>query len=709
MCSCGQLSLCLMLISMPVDINNLADGWLELESDPGLFTLLLEDMGVRGVQVEEIYDLQKSFEGKVYGFIFLFRWIEERRSRRKVVENPDNYVQDENVVNNMFFAQQMVPNSCATHSLVSVLLNCSTLDLGPTLSRLKIHTIGMNPENKGWAIGNTPELANAHNSHAAPQARRRPDKTPGVPTSSRMSNAETFHFVSYVPVSGRLFELDGLKPYPIDHGPWLGGEDWTEKFRRVITERLGIATGGEPYHDIRFNLMAVVPDKITAYRRKLAALRRNRETILEGLHQFVRQKYPQYIGKEKPVPINTPHPDDDIEEGNNLSLLAVAASQKLEAQGYADTPLSESQDAGHESRIHHTPVKREHTTELLGMPSVGRISAPPDYATPLTIETSPGPPSTPSTDTASEAGSAFNSPQVSSGSMQSSPTTSCEYQHLVVVRLTGATPAVVPVATSPFTTTLPVTSTTNPAATPTSFSGRVDIPTTGAETLHTVAKRLEFEDGNTNKFATDEDPQTPLTSCDNSPVFDSDIKMDPMSLELMESCNNQTLSSESYESSGLGSDINFKQEVIEIKEDSDNDTRYKSDWDSEYTQSLEDGTYAPSDLLTLVNVLGTEITTCENLLKDELDKRKRYKIDDSRRTHNYDQFIITFLAMLAEQGKMGDLVKQQLQPSRKRPAPAPATPRGSKASLKKSDSKASPNSSSKKRGRKKKAKGKRKR
>jgi len=40
------------------DVSNLADGWLELESDPGLFTLLLEDMGVEGIQVEEIYDLQ---------------------------------------------------------------------------------------------------------------------------------------------------------------------------------------------------------------------------------------------------------------------------------------------------------------------------------------------------------------------------------------------------------------------------------------------------------------------------------------------------------------------------------------------------------------------------------------------------------------------------------------------------------------------------
>ena len=45
-------------------------------------------------------------------------------------------------------------------------------------------------------------------------------------------------------------------------------------------------------------------------------------------------------------------------------------------------------------------------------PSAGSLSAPPDYATPLTIQTSPAPPSTPSTDTASEAGTPYHSPQV---------------------------------------------------------------------------------------------------------------------------------------------------------------------------------------------------------------------------------------------------------------------------------------------------------
>lgn len=44
--------------------------WLELESDPGLFTLLVDDFGVKGVQVEEIYDLSKPLDK--YKIIFLF-------------------------------------------------------------------------------------------------------------------------------------------------------------------------------------------------------------------------------------------------------------------------------------------------------------------------------------------------------------------------------------------------------------------------------------------------------------------------------------------------------------------------------------------------------------------------------------------------------------------------------------------------------------
>lgn len=65
-------------------------------------------------------------------------------------------------------------------------------------------------------------------------------------------SGEAYHFVSFVPINGHLFELDGLKPYPTDHGPWASDEDWTDKFRRVMAERLG-RDAGEQVHDIRYN------------------------------------------------------------------------------------------------------------------------------------------------------------------------------------------------------------------------------------------------------------------------------------------------------------------------------------------------------------------------------------------------------------------------------------------------------------------------
>lgn len=98
---------------------------------------------------------------------------------------------------------------------------------------------------------------------------------------------EAFHFVSFVPIGGRLYELDGLKPYPIDHGT-CNDMDWTDKFRSVITNRLGITA--DEYNEIRFNLMAVVPDRRLAIHHKLKMLRTNKQIVLDALQQLLKIK-----------------------------------------------------------------------------------------------------------------------------------------------------------------------------------------------------------------------------------------------------------------------------------------------------------------------------------------------------------------------------------------------------------------------------------
>ena len=50
-------------------------------------------------------------------------------------------------------------------------------------------------------------------------------------------------------IDGRYFSAltTVLTKFPFQQsilGPWGEHEEWTEKFRRVITDRLGIATGG---------------------------------------------------------------------------------------------------------------------------------------------------------------------------------------------------------------------------------------------------------------------------------------------------------------------------------------------------------------------------------------------------------------------------------------------------------------------------------
>lgn len=66
--------------------------------------------------------------------------------------------------------------------------------------------------------------------------------------------------------------------------------------------------------------------------------------------------------------------------------------------------------------------------------------------------------------------------------------------------------------------------------------------------------------------------------------------------------------------------------------------------------------FSPRDLLALLNNLETEIASTEQHLSDENDKRNMFKVDDCRRTHNYDEFICTFLSMLAHEGALGDLL-----------------------------------------------------
>ncbi|KAF3907400.1 hypothetical protein ABW21_db0202869 [Orbilia brochopaga] len=197
-------------------------GWHTIESDAGVFTYLVDELGVVGIQFEELLALEPDFLKQlwpVYGVIFLFKYqIGQNKS-----EAPIDGQLEPDAPNRMFFANQTIQNACATQA---ILPNFGLPDA------CKIYTI-----------------RDVHNSFS----RSNPFVDEG--TRKATEDDDLYHFIAYTPVQGVLYELDGLQPAPISHGPCTSDE-FCDKVIPVIQRRVERYPPGE----IRFNLLAVCRD-----------------------------------------------------------------------------------------------------------------------------------------------------------------------------------------------------------------------------------------------------------------------------------------------------------------------------------------------------------------------------------------------------------------------------------------------------------------
>jgi len=236
------------------------DTWCTIESDPGVFTELIEEIGVKNVQVEELCVLEDDvFEElkPIYGLVFLFKW-ESSKDDRPIVEAPD-----------VFFAKQVIPNACATQAILSILLNASGLELGTTLEEFKGITKDWPPEVKGIAIGNEQTIRRVHNSFARQESF-------AIEKDPTMEAEDAFHFISYVPVNGVLYELDGLKRGPIALSPCTD-DNWLKLVKPVITKRIEAYSKSE----IRFNLMAIIKNRKQTLLHELAQLKEKKSNEMQ--------------------------------------------------------------------------------------------------------------------------------------------------------------------------------------------------------------------------------------------------------------------------------------------------------------------------------------------------------------------------------------------------------------------------------------------
>jgi len=238
--------------------------WCTIESDPGVFTSLIESFGVKNAEFSEIWSLDDdtlaSLGSRVYGLIFLFKW------QSKDSMNSDNAcLTGDGIPEGLYFAKQVTTNACATQAILSVLMNVSDakevnedsesdkdkLVLGKDLSALKQFSASFPPDLRGHTISGSEEIRLAHNSFA---------RNDSFLSEPRYRNAEkdddVFHFIAYIPhTDNNVYELDGLQEGPICHGAYK--DNWLHVARDAIQKRIERYAANE----IKFNLMAVVQDK----------------------------------------------------------------------------------------------------------------------------------------------------------------------------------------------------------------------------------------------------------------------------------------------------------------------------------------------------------------------------------------------------------------------------------------------------------------
>ncbi|CDQ73997.1 unnamed protein product [Oncorhynchus mykiss] len=525
--------------------------------------------------------------------------------------------------------------------------------------------------------------------------------------------------------------------------PWGEEEEWTDKARRVIMERIGLATAGEPYHDIRFNLMAVVPDRRVKYESKLEILKRNRQMVLEGLQQLIRVTQPELVQDRKqqdsspsedtppaikkeeaePQPVtsqgaeqtpptaqsqSTPSPSGKgkamgkptapaggggaTQPVNSTSLIAPRLPAFLDNHNYAKSPMQEEEDlaagvtgvgrprvpganqppfsdvdddeeevtgtaAGTPTRFRRKAGLRSRTgraggggvetklaLSVLAEKLKKEVKRKDALATPLSVRTEgrtggivitatsqPSPtPSNESTDTASEIGSAFNSPLRSPARSQAATRPSSPVASHLSRVLFGEDEGL-----------LRLDARHNRAV-------RELGPSVSTALLHLQ------EDGVI--YAVPPPADTPPEGSKREKAGT------PEKVKDQEQGSNPAGRGEGVKEDGKeGPSVEVKEERKDVK------PRKEKIISTETVGSNKPSgeKYSPKELLALLKCVEADIANYEVFLKEEVEKRKKYKIDDQRRTHNYDEFICTFISMLAQEGMLASLVEQNISVRRR--------------------------------------------
>lgn len=200
------------------DENN--DGklrWVPLESNPDVLNKFIHKLGVPSKwELVDVYGVDQELLAflpqPVIAMILLFP-INQKYETFRINEEEDLKERGQEVSPKVYFMKQTIGNACGTVALLhSILNNTEHIPIEETnghLSKFLEETSTLDPEEKAKYMETDEDLCSVHGESAL-------EGQTEAPSNQERTN---LHFVSLVHRDGCLYELDGRKPFPINHGP----------------------------------------------------------------------------------------------------------------------------------------------------------------------------------------------------------------------------------------------------------------------------------------------------------------------------------------------------------------------------------------------------------------------------------------------------------------------------------------------------------
>lgn len=189
--------------------------WLPLESNPDVMTSYLHGLGVpRHWSVCDVLgldpDLLAMVPRPVLAVLLLYplsdKAVAASLQQEKQIESEGQHVSPD-----VIFMKQTIGNACGTVALVhSIANNTDSLSLGDgPLSRFIDSLRSLSVDQRAAAMCQFDELSAAHESACQQGQTEAPAREIKLDT----------HFIAFVHSGGHLYELDGRRPFPVNHGP----------------------------------------------------------------------------------------------------------------------------------------------------------------------------------------------------------------------------------------------------------------------------------------------------------------------------------------------------------------------------------------------------------------------------------------------------------------------------------------------------------